>query len=61
MSKSILVVNTPNKCFEDCNLCQLDTDGEIICCFYRKRIGDVLNYEKPDWCPLSTIKMGEIK
>lgn len=45
MSKSVLVVDTPSKCFEDCNLCQLDTDGEIICCFYNKRIGNVLNYE----------------
>lgn len=35
MRKSVLVIDTPEKCL-DCNLCVLDMDGSISC-YYNKR------------------------
>lgn len=58
MSKSVLVMNNiPNNCFEDCVLCQLNTDCSLTCFITKKDIcDDVSNfYKRPDWCPLKPL------
>lgn len=51
MSKSILVVDTPEKC-DGCIL-HGTMIGRQICCAEIKRIKD--ESKKPDWCPLKKI------
>ena len=53
MRKSVLVIDTPEKCL-DCNLCVLYMDGSISCYYYKKEICSNVgeNNSRPEWCPL---------
>lgn len=51
MSKSILVIDTPDYCTE-CPLCVEDSNYRDRCLTLYERI---FTTEKPDWCPLKTI------
>lgn len=52
MSKSVLVMETPESCF-GCNFCHCDIESEKEYCEAReRRKGLVLSKTRPDWCPL---------
>lgn len=53
MRKSVLVIDTPEKCL-DCNLCVLDMDGSISCYYNKREICSNVeeNNSRPEWCPL---------
>lgn len=56
MSKSLLVIDTPETCL-DCPLHEWDDDGEWHGCsvsiYFRGLFNNTVNKnEKPDWCPL---------
>lgn len=51
MSKSILVIDTPEQLCQKCKLCYEYADG-FMCAGNGKEIPDG---EKPDWCPLVEI------
>lgn len=52
MSKSILVINTPNNCL-NCPI-RYDSYGEVDICGAKDDI--IYDYlSKPDWCPLSPL------
>lgn len=56
MSKSILVMDTPELCFE-CPLCAETVDEYIpYCCGNGNEVTDYLrNKSKPGWCPLKEV------
>lgn len=56
MRKSVLVIDTPEKCL-DCNLCVLDMDGSISCYYNKREICSNVeeNNSRPDWCPLKPL------
>lgn len=67
MSKSILVINTPQKC-EECQLCKNymkvshawgnPNTYEVYCAGIANRIlTEVPKDKKPDWCPLKDIPL----
>lgn len=53
MRKAILVIETPDKCF-DCDLHVLDMDGSISCYYNKREICSNVgkNNSRPEWCPL---------
>lgn len=61
MSKSTLIMKTPDKCL-DCRLCSLDMDGSLTCIYYKIIIcNDITEYNnKPNWCPLRELPEEEI-
>ena len=65
MSKSVLVINTPENCL-DCQFCYELDEGVEACCSISDDDKDTslmkkINYEygycqgKPDWCPLKEL------
>lgn len=52
MSKSILVIDTPEQVCQKCELCRETINDEFMCCGNGKIIPDG---EKPDWCPLKEL------
>ena len=65
MSKSVLVINTPENCL-DCQFCYELDEGVEACCSISYDDKDTslmkkINYEygycqgKPDWCPLKEL------
>ena len=66
MSKSILILDTPDRCL-DCPLGSSEEDGEDVycnileCTTYQKGIyededeEELYNSKKPDWCPLKAV------
>lgn len=64
MSKSILIIDTPESCYY-CDYCHTkdydymkQTDGEKFCGIENMNVDDFFNYEnqrKPDWCPLKEL------
>ena len=57
MNTSVLIMNTPSRCYE-CNLCMLDTDGSISCFYLKREVCDDIckNNNRPNWCPLESLK-----
>ena len=64
MTKSVLVIDNPESCFE-CNFLYCDGDTNLDSCQAREeaRLVDSATYEKPDWCPLRELpeKIPELK
>lgn len=51
MSKSVLVIDTPNKC-TDCTFCEHLDEGWLHCSLKDKT---ARAFDKPDWCPLTPL------
>lgn len=56
MSKSILIINTPDSCM-GCNFlyCDVENNAESCVATEEARNVDLEKEEKPDWCPLKEI------
>lgn len=48
MSKSILVIDTP----ESCHKCEFSEFGDLICGIARCNMSKKESNKKPNWCPL---------
>lgn len=59
MSKSILIIDTPNSCSK-CPIKSQLYDIHYICCVNHRRIIIPGKEDKPDWCPLKEIQEKKI-